>query len=69
MLPRPPLIIGITALQHIRQGARLRSDRHGPGKLVLAKMAFCKDAAYRLVIVTEWEQFGALAFTWLKAAV
>jgi len=71
-----PSIPLITALQDM--GAKVRAyDPTGmeQAKLVLANVTFCKDAydcaagASALVIVTEWEQFRALDFARLKAAM
>ena len=71
-----PSIPLITALQDM--GAKVRAyDPTGmeQAKLVLANVTFCKDAydcaagASALAIVTEWEQFRALDFARLKAAM
>jgi UDPglucose 6-dehydrogenase len=71
-----PSIPLITALQDM--GAKVRAfDPEGmeQAKEYVADVAFCKDAyscaegASALVIVTEWEQFRALDFRRLKAAM
>src|SRR6476660_7222040 len=71
-----PSIPLITALQDM--GAKVRAyDPVGmeQAKSLIGNVAFCKDAyscaesASALVIVTEWEQFRALDFERLKAAM
>ena len=64
------------AARHGRQGARLRSGRHGAGEEGAARRDLlrrtptnARKGADALVIVTEWEQFRALDLDRLKEAM